>query len=146
MRRVQRIWAQKSLPRASRLLWQDSQLLLQPQRRLLSTAAQGAGTSWGRRAAALSLPVATFAGIYMWRHWGGASIDDGSSFADSNEVPRAHFDKKYELKRSLGKGGFGEVWLAVERSSGRQVAVKVPYAAHSAQSARATELAGSTKT
>jgi serine/threonine protein kinase len=122
MRRVQRLLlAQQPLPRAARLLRQDR---LRP--RLLSSSAageaQGAALRWGTRVALMSVPAATFVGAYLWRHWGGNSDDP---FVEPNEVPRAHFDKKYELKRSLGKGGFGEVWLAVERSSGREVAVKV---------------------
>ena len=29
------------------------------------------------------------------------------------------------MKKSLGKGGFGEVWLALDVSSGKEVAIKV---------------------
>jgi serine/threonine protein kinase len=29
------------------------------------------------------------------------------------------------MEKLLGKGGFGEVWLATERASGRRVAVKI---------------------
>ncbi|KAL0080988.1 kinase-like domain-containing protein, partial [Phycomyces blakesleeanus] len=35
------------------------------------------------------------------------------------------FEGRYEQKHMLGKGNFGEVWLAVEKSTKKQVAVKV---------------------
>ena len=44
---------------------------------------------------------------------------------DQEDVPRFQFNKQYKLVRSLGKGGFGEVWLGIERATGRKVAVKI---------------------
>ena len=44
---------------------------------------------------------------------------------DMGEVPRSHLVRRYTLEKSLGKGGFGEVWLATDRRTGQKVAVKV---------------------
>ncbi len=40
-------------------------------------------------------------------------------------VPGALVAEKYELERLLGKGGFGQVWLATQQPSGQQVALKL---------------------
>ena len=40
-------------------------------------------------------------------------------------VPGALVAEKYELERLLGKGGFGQVWLAKQHPSGQQVALKL---------------------
>ena len=76
------------------------------------------------RVALAVLPVG--AGLYAWRNWDTLTdTTSGSTSWTSGEVPRSQFESKYVLKKSLGKGGFGEVWLAVDVASGKEVAVKV---------------------
>ena len=43
---------------------------------------------------------------------------------DAPSVPRAKLAAKYTIQKSLGKGGFGEVFLAVHKSTGISRAVK----------------------
>ena len=44
---------------------------------------------------------------------------------EAADVPRSKLTARYTFKQSLGKGGFGEVWLATDNATGAQVAVKV---------------------
>ena len=71
------------------------------------------------------MPVA--AGFYVWHHWEEMTRGAGSNSSawTTGEISRSHFESRYQFKKSLGKGGFGEVWLAVDLSSGKEVAVKV---------------------
>src|SRR5215472_1379874 len=46
-------------------------------------------------------------------------------------APETELDHRYVLKRPLGKGGWGEVWLAIDLKLKREVAVKVLRAAPS---------------
>ena len=41
------------------------------------------------------------------------------------DISRAAVNARYELKAKLGKGGFGDVFVAVDKSSGQLVAIKV---------------------
>jgi hypothetical protein len=86
---------------------------------------------WAPRLALASLPLGTGAGLYLWRNWedlmggpsGGSELTSGSR--TMTEMTRIQFDRRYKLVSSLGKGGFGEVWLATDRATGQKVAVKV---------------------
>mgnify|MGYP002631291503 CR=1 FL=1 len=53
------------------------------------------------------------------------STSSTSWIEDEVDVPRALCAEKYELTSKLGKGGFGEVWVGIEKATGRLVAVKV---------------------
>lgn len=45
----------------------------------------------------------------------------------TNSTATSRFQsERYELRRCLGKGGFGEVWEALDRHIGRAVAIKLP--------------------
>jgi hypothetical protein len=97
-------------------------------RRLLCThPGSQASAAWGARIALVSVPLGAGAGFYVWRNWDtlASGSTSGSNSWTSGEVPRSQFESRYVIKKSLGKGGFGEVWLAVDVSTGKEVAVKV---------------------
>lgn len=96
-------------------------------RQLSASASSASASVWGPRIALASLPIGTAAGLYLWRKWdsGGQLNNNTTRVEDADSVPRSAFDRQYKLMRSLGKGGFGEVWLAVEKGTGRNVAVKI---------------------
>lgn len=67
-------------------------------------------------------------GAYFWRqqqHQGSGASSSSSRPEDNGEVPRSTLERRYKMDKSLGKGGFGEVWLATDRRTGQKVAVKV---------------------
>ena len=93
-----------------------------------SSSSASAASLWAPRLALVALPIGTGAALYVWRNWpDGEGGRDGLStrWEDDDMIPRAKFERRYKLVKSLGKGGFGEVWLAVEKGSGKKVAVKV---------------------
>ena len=119
--RLLRSSSTRSTPRTSLLARQTIS-------RRLSTAAPTTAEVWGPRIALISLPLGTGAGLYVWRNYdelvGGTGKKAGMNLND-DDVPRSQFRKSYRLDRSLGKGGFGEVWLAIEKGTGKKVAVKI---------------------
>lgn len=50
---------------------------------------------------------------------------DESSSEGEVEISRAAVRARYDLKSKIGSGGFGDVYLGVERASGQLVAIKV---------------------
>jgi tetratricopeptide (TPR) repeat protein/tRNA A-37 threonylcarbamoyl transferase component Bud32 len=67
----------------------------------------------------------------------GQPVDSGSASTVSYRpvVPRVRSDR-YQLKRCHARGGMGEVWSAIDREIGRQVAFKVIRPGHEQQSER----------
>ena len=113
-------------------LRQAGRLLL---RRPLCTAAPQAGRSaLSKAAAAAGVGLGIGCGVLAWRQLAaGEASGSGSGSAPSSsstwatqdlEVPRSALTARYEFKKCLGKGGFGDVWLAVEVATGKKVAVK----------------------
>ena len=115
-------------------LRQAGRLLL---RRPLCTAAPQAGRSaLSRAAAAAGVGLGIGCGVLAWRQLAageasGSGSGSGSAPSSSStwatqdlEVPRSALTARYEFKKCLGKGGFGDVWLAVEVATGKKVAVK----------------------
>ena len=100
--------------------------------RALFTRRPGAEFSNSRAAAAVALPLGlALGGFALWRR---ANDDEATASDDSDAVqlsladeavPREILLGKYELKKVIGKGGFGEVWLAVDRRTKRRVAIKM---------------------
>lgn len=93
-----------------------------------SASTAGMRGGWARVALA-SLPIG--GGLYVWQNWaeligqvpGKGKTSSGT--LEMDEMTRSQFERRYRLASSLGKGGFGEVWLATETSTGRKVAVKL---------------------
>ena len=115
-------------------LRQAGRLLL---RRPLCTAAPQAGRSaLSKAAAAAGVGLGIGCGVLAWRQLAageasGSGSGSGSAPSSSStwatqdlEVPRSALTARYEFKKCLGKGGFGDVWLAVEVATGKKVAVK----------------------
>ena len=105
-------------------------LLLSARRRPLCTPPAGAGNAtfaaWAPRVALAAVPISVGAGLYVWRNWdNGSDARSRATAWTTGEIPRSQFESRYRLKKSLGKGGFGEVWLALDVSSGKEVAIKV---------------------
>ena len=105
-------------------------LLLSARRRHLCTPPAGAGNAtfaaWAPRVALAAVPISVGAGLYVWRNWdNGSDARSRATAWTTGEIPRSQFESRYRLKKSLGKGGFGEVWLALDVSSGKEVAIKV---------------------
>ena len=91
-----------------------------------SAPASGPGTL-AKAAAAAGVGIGIGVGVLAWRQ---LSAGEGSSGPSANwasedvDVPRSTLTARYEFKKCLGKGGFGDVWLAVELATGKRVAVK----------------------
>ena len=107
--------------------------LLRPgHRRLLSSASSSSATAnLGAAAAA----VVGLGGALYLAFRGGDGKQTVSERAtellsrvvsgDDVEMSRAQLSARYDFKKRLGKGGFGDVWLCIDRTTKREVAVKV---------------------
>ena len=106
-------------------------------RRPLCTAAPQAGRSaLSKAAAAAGVGLGIGCGVLAWRQLAagdasgsgsasGSAPSSSSTWATQDRaVPRSALTARYEFKKCLGKGGFGDVWLAVEVATGKKVAVK----------------------
>ena len=99
-------------------------------RRPMCTAAAATGSSNRLMATGLVGAGAAVIGIGWYRSLPpdeprhGSSSSSSSWVSEDKDVPRAELISRYEFKKRLGKGGFGDVWLAIEVATGRQVAVK----------------------
>ena len=58
-----------------------------------------------------------------------SSIRVENFFSDSNDGPRPQLDR-YDFRRKLGEGRFGEVWLAMDKVLERPVAIKLAHPVH----------------
>ena len=91
-----------------------------------SAPASGPG-ALAKAAAAAGVGLGIGVGVLAWRQ---LSAGEGSSGPSANwasedvDVPRSTLTARYVFKKCLGKGGFGDVWLAVELATGKRVAVK----------------------
>ena len=96
-----------------------------------ASAGRAGASRSGTAAAAAALAVVGGGGYLLQQSLGGGRQSDRRDAAsgwrpeEADAVPRARLRSRYNFKKSLGKGGFGEVWLAVDKSSGKPVAIKV---------------------
>jgi len=88
-------------------------------RRCASVAAKP--PNWYLRAAAASIPIGAV--VFAVRE----HLRQPSTSWDSDDlsVTRAELERRYRFAKSLGRGGFGDVWLAHDVSGDRPVAIKV---------------------
>ena len=97
--------------------------------RRLSTSQSAAGEASVRTiAGAVGLGTIAFGGATWYYMQQPDTGPDASSMVrplDAPMEPRSKLTSRYTLQSSLGKGGFGEVWLGIERATGRKVAVKM---------------------
>ena len=99
-------------------------------RRPMCTAAPAPGPSaLAKAGAAAGVGLGIGFGVFAWRQQLAAGEGSGSSSpanwaTEDVDVPRSALTARYEFKKCLGKGGFGDVWLAVEVATGKRVAVK----------------------
>jgi len=70
-----------------------------------------------------AVPV-TVGAAWLWYNQ-EPDVQPSTGHGVDGEVSRALVSSKYELKTKLGKGGFGDVYLAIDNASGEQVAIKV---------------------
>ena len=102
--------------------------------RFASAASSAASSGGGRLAAAgLAAAAAAAAGYGAWQLQLGAGEDEAAPLSGGGGgggVPEASLTRRqleaiYAFEKRIGQGGFGDVWLARDAKSGRQVAVKL---------------------
>lgn len=102
-------------------------------RAMSSATIQSGPSSLVKAGAAFGAAVGLGFGVWRMQGGGTGGVSGGGSGSASTsdwasediEVPRSTLEARYAFKKKLGKGGFGDVWLAVDVRTGRNVAVKV---------------------
>uniref|UniRef100_A0A7S2MG69 Protein kinase domain-containing protein n=1 Tax=Haptolina brevifila TaxID=156173 RepID=A0A7S2MG69_9EUKA len=110
-----------------------------------ASSAGAAGTARFSVSKLAAAAAASIVSVYLWQQ----QIPSNGSMSgwergESREVSRSTFTRRYSLDKSLGKGAFGEVFLAYDRVTGTKVAVKVLPLYARGQSLREVSQPGST--
>ena len=92
--------------------------------RLLCNNATGDSSQGLRIMGVAAVPLGVI-GTWIWIHHQGSDPPKSHLLEEDADISRAAVNARYELKAKLGKGGFGDVFVAVDNQTGQLVAIKI---------------------